>query len=142
MSPRTAQRLGLRAAPWLLWFGVLGGAVAWSLHTVTDWGIDETVCRSGNDSIGPVPLRPLLFVLAVVFLGFSVAAMAVAFVQWRRLEGATARDGMADGQVQALRRRRAAFMAVIGFVANILFALMLAASAIAILILPACQGSP
>lgn len=142
MSARTAQRLGLRAAPWLLWFGVLGGAVAWSLHTVADWGIDETVCRSGHDSMGPIPLRPLLLVLALVFLGFSVAAAAVAFRQWRRLDGATAQEGMAADEVQALRQRRAAFMAVIGFVANILFALMLAASAIAILILPACQGSP
>jgi CBS domain containing-hemolysin-like protein len=142
VSPRTAERLGLRAAPWLLWFGVLGGAVAWSLHTVADWGLDETVCRSGNDSVGPIPLRVLLFVLAVVFLAISLASLAVAYLQWRRRGAATAQDGPADDEVQALRQRRAGFMAVIGVVANVLFALMLAASAVAILILPACQGSP
>jgi hypothetical protein len=121
---------------------VLGGAVAWSLHTIVDWGLDETVCRSGNDSVGPIPLRVLLFVLAVVFLAISLASLAVAYLQWRRLDAATAQDGTADDEVQALRQRRAGFMAVIGVVANVLFALMLAASAVAILILPACQGSP
>lgn len=133
MSARTAERLGLRAAPWLLWVGVLGGAVAWSLHTVVDWGIDETTCRAGNDSIGPVGLTPLLFGLSLGFLVLCLLSLFVAHREWRRLQGAPA-----DDEVQALRQRRATFMAAIGMVANFLFALMVAASCIATLILPAC----
>jgi hypothetical protein len=135
----TATRLGLRAAPWLLWFGVLGGAVAWSLHTVVDWGINETTCRSGHGELAGVPLRPLLGGLSLLFLVVCLASLVVARRHWRRLD---ATEDEAEDDLQALRLRRAAFMAKIGFVSNILFALMLACSAVAVVILPACQGGP
>jgi hypothetical protein len=129
----------LRAAPWLLWFGVLGGAVAWSLHTIVDWGIDETVCRAGHDEMAGVPLRPLLGGLSLLFLVVCLASLVVARRHWRRLDAA---EDEAEDDLQALRLRRAAFMAKIGFVSNILFALMLACSTVAVVILPACQGGP
>jgi hypothetical protein len=133
-------RLGLRAAPWVLWFGVLGGAVAWSLHTVADWGIDETVCRSGHAEMVGVPLRPLLAGLALLFLVVTVASGVVAFRHWRRLSAGPLPGEEEGDELAALRRRRAGFMAQVGFVANILFGLMLLLSAIAVVILPACAG--
>lgn len=133
MKAPATERLGLRAAPWLLWFGVLGGAVAWSLHTVVDWGIEETVCRSGHDELLGLPLRPVLFVLSVLFLALSVAATLTAYVLWRRLNGAPAADELA-----ALRQQRAAFMAVVGLVGDLLFTTMILMSAIAVLIIPEC----
>jgi hypothetical protein len=136
-APPSTTRPGLRAAPWLLWFGVLGGAVAWSLHTVVDWGIDETVCRSGHEEMAGVPLRPLLAGLSLLFLVVCLASLVVAARQWRRLDGAPA-----DDELAALRLRRAAFMAVIGTVANVIFALMLVCSTIAVFVLPACYGGP
>lgn len=140
MSAPSAVRLGLRAAPWLLWFGVLGGAVAWSLHTVADWGIDETVCRSGHAEMAGVPLRPLLAGLALLFLVVTVASGVVSFRHWRRLSAGPLAAEEEGDELAALRRRRAGFMAQVGFVANILFGLMLVLSAIAVLILPACAG--
>jgi hypothetical protein len=133
-------RLGLRAAPWVLWFGVLGGAVAWSLHTVADWGIDETVCRSGHAEMVGVPLRPLLAGLALLFLVVTVASGVVAFRHWQRLSAGPLPGEEEGDELAALRRKRAGFMAQVGFVANILFGLMLLLSAIAVLILPACAG--
>jgi hypothetical protein len=133
-------RLGLRAAPWILWFGTLGGAVAWSLHTVADWGIDETVCRSGHAEMAGVPLRPLLAGLALLFLAVIVASGVVSFRHWRRLSTGPLPAEEEGDEVAALRRKRAGFMAQIGFVANVVFALMLVCSAIAVLILPACAG--
>jgi hypothetical protein len=127
------ERLGLRAAPWLLWFGVLGGGIAWSLHTTVGWGLEETVCRSGHDEILGLPLRPVLGVLTLAFLTLSVAATVVAYVSWRRLDGAPAGD-----EVSALRQRRASFMAVVGFVADLLFSTMILMSAIAVLVIPVC----
>ena len=142
-SSRTASgvtRLGLRAAPWILWFGVLGGAVAWSLHTVVDWGIDETVCRSGHTEMVGVPLRPLLAGLALFFLVVTVASGLVSFRHWRRMSAGPLPGEEEGDEVAGLRRRRAGFMALIGFTANIIFGLMLVTSAIAVLILPACAG--
>ena len=127
-APRTASgptRLGLRAAPWLLWFGVLGGAVAWSLHTVADWGIDETVCRSGHTEMVGVPLRPLLAGLAMLFLVVTVVSALVSYRQWRRFSAGPLPEEEDGDEVAALRRKRAGFMAQIGFVANVVFALML-----------------
>lgn len=140
MSSPSAVRLGLRAAPWILWFGVLGGAVAWSLHTVADWGIDETVCRSGHAEMVGVPLRPLLFGLALFFLAVTVVATVVSFRHWRRLSAGPLPGEEEGDELAALRRRRAGFMAQVGFVANVLFGLMLVLSAIAVLILPVCAG--
>lgn len=137
MSAPTTARLGLRAAPWLLWYGVLGGAVAWSLHTVVDWGIDETVCRSGHDTIGAIPLSALLAGLTLLFLVLALLSMGIAFRQWRRLK-----DAVTEDAVEALRLRRAGFMALVGFAANVTFVLMLAASTVAVFVLPACPGSP
>jgi hypothetical protein len=135
-----STRLGLRAAPWILWFGVLGGAVAWSLHTVADWGIDETVCRSGHHEMVGIPLRPLLAGLALLFLVVTAASGVVSFRHWRRLSSGPLPEEEAGDEVAALRRRRAGFMAQVGFAANILFGLMLVLSALAVLILPACAG--
>jgi hypothetical protein len=140
MTAPAPTRPGLRAAPWILWFGVLGGAVAWSLHTVADWGIDETVCRSGHDEMVGVPLRPLLAGLALLFLVITAASGVVSFRHWRRLSAGPLPEEEAGDEVAALRRRRAGFMALVGFTANILFGLMLLLSAVAVLILPACAG--
>ena len=136
-APPSTTRPGLRAASGLLWFGVLGGAVAWSLHSIVDWGINETVCRSGHEEMAGVPLRPLLAGLSLLFLVVCLASLVAAYRQWRRLDGAPA-----DDELAALRLRRATFMAVIGIGANVLFALMLVCSTIAIFVLPVCHGGP
>jgi hypothetical protein len=131
----SAERLGLRAAPWLLWFAVLGGAVAWSLHTIVDWGLEETVCRAGHDEVLGVPLRPLLLVLSLLFLLMAVASTLVAYGLWRRLDAAPA-----DDDLGVLRRRRASFMALIGVVLGLLSTTMIAMSTVAVLVIPVCAS--
>jgi hypothetical protein len=151
----TPTRLGLRAAPWLLWYGVLGGATAWSLHMIVDWGIDETVCRSGNTSMVGVPLRPLLLGLVLFFLLLAIGSAVVAYRHWRTLDSANEAEefsadwkthdiapGQGESAVLALRRRRASFMALVGLVIDVLFILMLAFSVAATLVLPVCAGLP
>jgi hypothetical protein len=132
-------RPGLRAAPWLLWFGVLGGAVAWSLHTVVAWGIDETTCRSGHSSIGPIPLTPLLLGTSLLFLVVTGASTVVAWRHWRRLLAARGREGV-EGLLE-VRRDRAAVMALVGLVMNVFFLMMVAFGTIDVIVFPACQGT-
>jgi len=133
VSPSTT-RMGLRAAPWILWFGVLGGATAWSLHTLVQWGLDETVCRSGHDEISGIPLRPLLLAVSLALLVLCAVSATVAYRHWRTLRGAHEDE---DGLV-ALRVERAGFMSLVGFVGNIVFGLMLICAVITVLVFPVC----
>lgn len=133
MTAPTRTRLGLRAAPWLLWFGVLGGAVAWSLHTIVQWGLSETVCRSGHEEVAGIPLRPLLLGISLLLLVTDVAAGVVSFRHWHTLSGAEGTDS-----VNALRLDRAGFMALVGFVANVVFGLILACAVVTVLVFPVC----
>lgn len=126
-------RLGLRAAPWLLWFGVLGGAAAWSLHTLVDWGLDETTCRAGSTDLAGVPLKPLLVVTTLGFLVLAIVACLVAWRQWHVLRATEGADDVAE-----LRLQRASFMALIGFAANVVFALILVCTAVAVFVFPVC----
>jgi hypothetical protein len=126
-------RLGLRAAPWLLWFGVLGGAVAWSAHTLVDWSIDETTCRSGSTDLAGVPLKPVLIGTTLAFLLVSVVATVVAWRQWHVLRATEGTDPLAQ-----LRLQRAGFMALVGFAADVVFTLILICTAISVFVFPVC----
>lgn len=132
MTETTRRRLGLHLAPWVLWFGTLGGAVAWSLHTVVDWGIDETVCRSGHDSMVGVPLRPLIAGLSLFFLAVAVASLVVSYRHWQLFREAEGDD------LQTLRRQRAALMAVVGLALNVLSVLAISFGSLAVFFLSAC----
>jgi hypothetical protein len=123
----------LRAAPWLLWFGVLGGAVAWTAHTLVDWSIDETTCRAGSTDLAGVPMKPVLIGSTLFFLLVSVVATVVAWRQWQVLRAA----GGAD-ELSQLRSQRAGFMALVGFAANVVFSLILVCTAIAVFVFPVC----
>jgi hypothetical protein len=126
-------RPGLRAAPWVLWFGVLGGATAWTLHTLVDWGIDETTCRAGSTELAGVPMKPLLIATTLAFLLISVIATVVAWRHWHVLGAAEGDDPLSQ-----LRLQRASFMALVGFAADVVFVLILVCTAIAVLVFPVC----
>jgi hypothetical protein len=129
----TTARPGLRAAPWLLWFSVLGGALAWTAHTLVDWGINETTCRAGSTELAGVPMKPLLLATTLAFLLVSVIATVVAWRQWRVLRAAEGADPRSQ-----LRLQRAGFMALVGFAANVVFTLILVCTVIAVLVFPVC----
>jgi hypothetical protein len=126
-------RLGLRAAPWLLWFGVLGGAAAWTAHTLVDWSIDETTCRAGATDLAGVPMKPVLIGTTLAFLLVSVVATVVAWRQWHVLRAAEGTD-----QLSELRLQRAGFMALVGFASDVVFSLILVCTAISVLVFPVC----
>ena len=127
------QRPGLRAAPWVLWFGVLGGATAWTLHTLVDWGIDETTCRSGHTDLAGVPVKPLLIGTTLAFLLLAVVSGVLAYRHWRELRAAEDADPLSQ-----LRLQRASMMALVGFAADVVFVLILACTAVAVLVFPVC----
>ncbi|RZU75321.1 MULTISPECIES: hypothetical protein [Micromonospora] len=114
----------------LLWYGVLGGAVAWAVHVLAAWSLDELACAAGSERVAAVPLWQAVG-LAVVIPGlFTVGSLLVAALVWRR----TARAGEED---RAFGRSR--MLAVVGVWANLLFLTIIVLGGVAVLVLPPCQ---
>ena len=132
MTTRPDSRARL-AGGLLLWYGVLGGAVAWAVHLLVAWPLDELTCAAGSEKISAVPLWQAVG-LAVVIPGLVTAgSLAVAALTWRR----TARAQSAGAQDPAFGRSR--MLAVVGIWANLLFLTIIVLGGVAVLVLPACQ---
>jgi len=117
----------------LLWYGVLGGAVAWAAHLLAAWSLDELACARGSASIAALPLWQALG-LAVVIPGLvTVGALLVAVLAWRRTAAAQA-SGTTG---RAYDRSR--MLAVLGVWANLMFLAIIVLGGIAVLVFPPCQ---
>lgn len=118
----------------LLWFATLGGAVAWSVHLVLAWGIDELACSSNHpDMVAGLPLTGVLTAVVIVPAAVAAAAIGVAAVAWRRLSQAT----KAKDHSPSLDRAR--MMASIGLSANLLFFAIIVFGGAAVIVFPPCQ---
>jgi hypothetical protein len=134
-----------RAAPLLLWFAVLGGAVAWTAHLLVGWGLEEIACSpvSAGPQVLGVSVTVWIGVLTVVLGAVTVAAGLLAWRFWRE-EGAgdpKARiepDGADPEPQELVRSGRAGFMALFGLAANGLFLLMIVYGGVSLLLLRPC----
>jgi hypothetical protein len=127
-TEQRAHKLG----GFLTWFGVLGGAMAWAVHLFVAWGTDELTCQTGRTRIDGVPLRAVVGAGVVLPALVTMAALAVAWTVWRRIDRAT-KDG-------DRRLERAGMLALIGLCANALFLAIILAGGAAVLVLEPCQG--
>jgi len=78
-----------------LWFGLLGGATAWTVHLMSAYAIAEFGCVGGlaeRSYLGITHVAWLELMLTVVTTAVAAAAAAVAYVQYRRLQSGSARD--------------------------------------------------
>jgi hypothetical protein len=117
----------------LLWYGVLGGAVAWAVHVLAAWGLDELACAAGSERVSAVPLVQAVGLAVVIPALVTVGSLLVAALVWRR----TARAQRAGAQDRAFGRSR--MLAVVGVWANLLFLTIIVLGGIAVLVLPPCQ---
>ncbi|MFD2765323.1 hypothetical protein [Micromonospora eburnea] len=132
MTTRPDSRARL-AGGLLLWYGVLGGAVAWAVHLLAAWSLDELACARGSESIAALPLWQALG-LAVVIPGLvTVGALLVATLAWRRT--AVAQATGTSGRAYARTR----LLAALGVWANLLFLAIIVLGGIAVLVFPPCQ---
>ncbi|MFG3417803.1 hypothetical protein [Micromonospora sp. NPDC047730] len=129
MSVQPGQRARL-AGGLLLWYGVLGGALAWAVHLIVAWGVDELTCATGSTRVGAVPLR-LVVTLAVVLPALAtVGSLLAAGLAWRRIRQ--------DGEDRSVSRTR--MLAVVGIWLNLLFLTIIVLGGVALLVLAPCQG--
>jgi hypothetical protein len=121
-----------RAGALLLWFGTLGGAVAWAVHLTAAWGTEELTCAAGHRSISGTPLTVVLALMAAIPGAVALAALAVSWRTWRQTGRARDEDGRRSLD-------RAGLLAVVGMSANLLFVAIIAFDAIALAVFPPCR---
>ncbi|MEU4244696.1 hypothetical protein [Actinoplanes sp. NPDC026619] len=116
----------------LMWFAVLGGALAWAVHVFVAWGADELTCQSGHTSVQGVPLRAVVGAGVVLPALVAAAALLMAWRAWRQTNAAKGDDDP--------RMERAGMLALLGVCANALFLAIIIAGGAAVLVLAPCQG--
>lgn len=135
-----ARRLGNGrdvVSPSRLWFGVLGGALAWFMHHSLGYGLVEINCHSNRLAF------EILGVDAAVFLGLLLTAIAVAVTIAAGLASLVSpRSGRLTDETEVAgapeRRVRSDFMAQLGVLFSILFLVAILAGTSAFLFLRPC----
>jgi hypothetical protein len=133
MSAQPGHRARL-AGGLLLWYGVLGGALAWSVHLVVAWGVDELACAAGAERVSGIPLWQAVGLAVVIPALVTAGSLLVAALVWRRAADAQ-RAGAEDRSYG-----RARMLAMLGIWANLLFLAIIVLGGIAVLVFPPCQG--
>ena len=141
---RTAE-LRRRAAPFVLWFAVLGGAVAWTAHLLLGWGLEEIACSpvsQGPEVLG-LSLTVWIGAITAVLAAVTVAAGLLAYRFWRQGGAADPNAHIepagGDPEPQELvSSARAGFMALFGLAANALFLLIIVYGGVSLLLLRPC----
>ncbi|MEU8264034.1 hypothetical protein AB0C02_25855 [Micromonospora sp. NPDC048999] len=117
----------------LLWYGVLGGAVAWAVHLMAAWSMDELACAAGSAEISALPLWQAVGLAVIIPALAAAGALAVAVLAWTRM-GQAQRSGASDN---AYGRTR--LLAAVGIWANLFFLSIIVLGGVALLVLPVCQ---
>jgi hypothetical protein len=109
----------------LLWLGVVAAPVAWAVHLVVGYEVDETACENG---VRTTSVEPTIVVLTVVLGAAAVAGGLAALTVLRGVRRGTIEDP----------RGRVAFMAWSGLAASGLFVVIMVLVASALVSLDAC----
>lgn len=120
----------------VLWFGVLGGPLAWTVHMIAVWSINELTCASGNDEVNGLPLATALLAWVVAPGLVTLAAMGVCLWTWRRLGRAQATGTLDEERARAFARARV--LVFVAMVVDILFLAIIVLDGVNITVFPPC----
>jgi hypothetical protein len=109
----------------LLWLAVLAAPVAWAIHLVAGYEVDESACENG---VRTSSVEPTIVVLTIVFGALAVAGGLAALMILVRLRRGTIDDP----------RGRVAFMAWSALAASGLFLVIMVLVAASLVSLDAC----
>ncbi|WP_213452079.1 hypothetical protein [Rhizomonospora bruguierae] len=131
MDPTETSPRARRVGGGLLWFAALGGALSWTVHLFVAWATDELACASGHTTLAGFPVKGVVTIGVVLPALVAAAALATAWLAWRRTSAAAGEDDPRMG--------RAALLAVVGLAANTLFLAIIIAGGVSLLVFSACQ---
>jgi putative flippase GtrA len=133
MSPRRSNGL--------LWFGVVGGAVAWAVQFVTNLAFSFAQCNQPTTR-WRLPVHGWqigLSAAAVIVVLASMAACTSIFRRTFRIDDVFGQERRGDGSVPPLGRVH--FLAIVGFVVNVLVLPIIVMTGIGAPLLTVCQQS-
>lgn len=125
----------------VLWFGVLGGAVAWVLQFAANLYFTFAQCNQPAGRFD-LPVHTWEIGLSVLALAVGLAATAVAVGVFRRtfeIGDVDAQERRGDGSPPPVGRVH--FLAIVGLTVNFLALTIIVMTAIAAPLLPVCQQS-
>lgn len=140
-SPRPAGEGAVRRiSPYLLWYGVLGGAVGWAVHVLLAWSFMEVSCLSPTgadvDQRGGSPGTVTWIVVWAGTIGpwlLAAGAFAAILVVRARL-----RADQRAGLVDVLAGERTALLVVLGVFLDLMSLAAVTGGVIALLTLEPC----
>ncbi len=115
-----------------LWFGVLGGFLAWAAHLGVSYSLVPYVCGTGRE-----------WALHLVTVGTAAVAAAATGVAWRarsRLDGNGEDRSGEEGVARRLGRQR--FLAVAGLLLSGFFLALILVEGLPALLMDACESVP
>jgi hypothetical protein len=130
---RISREEGLGSAG--LWFGILGGPIAWVLHLLIGYSLEEWfACSPSATTRGEVLGMDVRSVTVLITIVFGTVAAAAALVALRYL-----RRAPRPGDEGPMRVR---WMAVVGMMNSILYLLIILGGLGPAFILDVCEVSP
>jgi len=118
-----------------LWFAVLGAPVAWVVHLVSGYSLEEWfACSPSNTAPGEVLGLSVNTVALIITIACGLVAASAGLVAWRCWRRA-ADDGAATAQ-------RVRWMAIVGLMNSGLYLLAILGGLGPALILDVCEVSP
>jgi hypothetical protein len=119
------QAVNSGPSPLVLWSGLLIGPSAWALHMQLSYSLVLWVCKHGHGGI--------LHMVSAFFLAMALGGVLLSTQCWQ-----VANQQAGDAHIEtAMARSR--FMAALGIMANVLFALVIVAQGIASFMISPCQ---
>jgi amino acid transporter len=125
-----------------MFFGVLGGPLAWYLQLCTGYALASAPCfRDGIRVAAPLPALQWTWpaMIAAMLAGVVIALVALG-ISWRAFR--RTRQETAGGSAHLLERGagRTRFLALWGVLLGSAFAIAAAITAVAFILLPRCAG--
>jgi putative flippase GtrA len=125
----------------LLWFGVLGGALAWATQFVANLAFTWAQCNAPPGR-WQLPLHKWEIGISVVGIAIDLAAFAVSlrlFLATYRVDDVASHERLGDGTAPPLGRVN--FLAMVALLVNFLTVTIMVMTAIAAPLLHVCQQS-
>jgi hypothetical protein len=146
-SPHPAPSRGYIALP-ALWFGLVGGPVAWSVQTLVNLPVVSHGCYPTLSPLdAPITgVRGIAFFVSLLALVVCLAAAAVSFRSWMRLRGehqAGSGRGNEHTPAAALAETgegRTRFMALCGVLTSLTFLVLSLVHTAAIFLVSPCAS--
>lgn len=123
-----------RGGSGLLWVGTLTGPLAWSIHLVVNYNLEEIACAPATRRTGEIwgiGVESLMLGINLVLVSATAAAGVIAYRCWRR-----ARDAQGEPA------ERAAWMGVAGVMVSVLFLIIIGMGFAPQFFLDVCERTP